>query len=219
MNPVDEHDQEALPGLPEPLPDTERLLWQGGPLWRELAVRALHVRKVGVYFALLLVWRLSEQVGAGAGAADMALAIAKVTAIGGITIGLLCLFAWLIARSTVYTITSQRIVMRFGVALPMTINLPFSKIASAELRQAPNGSGDIQLNLIRGERIGYVILWPHARPFRFARVRPMLRCVADVEPAARKLAAAMRQATGGNAAPLAATPESSHDIGLAMPAR
>ena len=219
MNPVDEYEHEALPGLPEPLPAEERLLWQGGPLWRELAVRALHVRKVGVYFVLLLAWRLSEQVAAGAGAAAMTLAIAKVAVIGGITIALLFLFAWLIARSTVYTITSQRIVMRFGVALPMTINLPFSKIDSVALRTAADGSGDIELNLIAGERIGYVILWPHARPLRFARVRPMLRCIPEVEPAARKLATAMREATGGNAAPLAAATQASRDIGFAMPAR
>lgn len=219
MNPVDEFEHEPVPGLPAPLPEEERLLWQGGPVWRELAIRALHVRKVALYFALLLVWRLGEQFTAQAGAAEMGLAVLKVAAIGGLTIGLLCLFAWLIARSTVYTITSRRIVMRFGVALPMSINLPFSKIESVELRVGADGSGDIQLDLIRGERIGYVILWPHARPFRFARVRPMLRCVPQVEPAARKLAMAMRDATGGKAALPDTARDASRDLGLAMPAR
>ena len=39
---------EAVPGLPAALPDGERLLGQGTPEWRALAVRALHVRKVGI---------------------------------------------------------------------------------------------------------------------------------------------------------------------------
>lgn len=219
MNPVDEYEHEPVPGLPAPLPDEERLLWQGGPVTRELAVRALHVRKVAVYFVALLVWRLGEQLAAGAGLAAMGLATAKVMLIGAVTIGMLYLFAWLIARSTVYSITTRRIVMRFGVALPMTINLPFSKIESAELRIAPDGSGDIQLALVRGERIGYVILWPHARPFRFARVRPMLRCVPGVEPVARKLASAMQEATGGNAVLPSRASEPARDIGIAVAAR
>ena len=49
-----EHELEAAPGLPEPLPAGERVLWQGKPDWKRLANEAFHVRQVAVYFALML---------------------------------------------------------------------------------------------------------------------------------------------------------------------
>jgi hypothetical protein len=52
-----EHEFEAQPGLPEPLPPGERLLWQGSPDWRVLAREAMHTRMLSVYFAVLLAWR------------------------------------------------------------------------------------------------------------------------------------------------------------------
>ena len=38
--PVHEHEFEPQFGLPERLPDSERLLWQGSPSWRALAIVA-----------------------------------------------------------------------------------------------------------------------------------------------------------------------------------
>ena len=49
-----EHEFEAALGLPEPLPRGERLLWQGAPDWRVLAVAAFHIRKLAIYFAAML---------------------------------------------------------------------------------------------------------------------------------------------------------------------
>jgi hypothetical protein len=40
-------------GLPGPLPKGEQMLWQGGPSWKHVAVRVLHVRKLIIYFAIL----------------------------------------------------------------------------------------------------------------------------------------------------------------------
>jgi len=48
-----EHDNEPIPGLPEPLPADERILWQGRPDWRGLARRAFHAPLVGAYFLLM----------------------------------------------------------------------------------------------------------------------------------------------------------------------
>ena len=45
---------EPLRGLPEPLPAGERILWQGAPDWRALAVDVFHVRAVWIYGALLI---------------------------------------------------------------------------------------------------------------------------------------------------------------------
>ena len=38
-------------------------------------------------------------------------------------VGASILYAWLVARSTMYTITSRRVVMRFGIAVPVSFNL------------------------------------------------------------------------------------------------
>ena len=93
------------------------------------------------------------------------------------------------ARTTVYTITSKRLVMRVGMALPVTINLPFNQIDGASLRLFANGSGDIPLKVTAKERVAYLLLWPHARPFHFApsAALPALhrQCRRRGEPACR----------------------------------
>ena len=48
-----EHEFEAAPGLPEPLPRGERLIWQGSPDWVQLAIHAFHVRKLAIYFSAM----------------------------------------------------------------------------------------------------------------------------------------------------------------------
>ena len=92
-------------------------------------------------------------------------------------LALLALLAWLGARTTLYVITSRRLVMKIGIALPIFFNLPFSPIASAALRVYSDGTGDIPVALGKGQRIAYLHLWPHARPFRFTKPEPALRCV------------------------------------------
>ncbi len=48
--------------------------------------------------------------------------------------------AWLSARSTVYTLTDRRMVMRMGIVLTVTFNLPFKRIAAADMAPAPRGT-------------------------------------------------------------------------------
>mgnify|MGYP003349263071 CR=1 FL=1 len=54
---MSEHEIEPIPGLPDYLPPGERLLWQGAPHWRPLAMRAFRLRAVMIYFAVLMAWR------------------------------------------------------------------------------------------------------------------------------------------------------------------
>ena len=82
------------------------------------------------------------------------------------------------------SVTSRRIVMKLGIALPVFFNLPFSKIASASLRVYADGSGDIPVALGEGQRIAYLHLWPHARPFRIAHPEPAMRSVPDAQAVA-----------------------------------
>lgn len=207
MSLTGEYEFEPVRGLPETLPEGETLLWQGAPDWRSLALHCFHVRAVTLYFTAIVVWRLASLVSAGGPAADIAGSAAAMTLLAATAVGLLLLLAWLIARSTVYSVTQRRVVIRFGVALPMTVNLPFSRIASAALRARRDGTGDIPLELTGDDRIAYLLLWPHARPWRFRRVEPMLRSVPEAAKVAALLAESLESALEPTEASPRAAPE------------
>jgi hypothetical protein len=193
---VNEHEFEPVPGLPETLPPGEHLLWQGAPRWQSLAISAFHARKVGLYFLALIALDAAASLAAGRPAGAVATSAAGLVVLALAAVGLLALLAWLTARSTLYSITTRRLVMRFGVALPMSINLPFNVIESASMRTRKDGSSDLPLVLMRGSRIGYLITWPHVRPWQFARPQPMLRAIPDGERVAALLANGLAASTG-----------------------
>ena len=171
MSEIPEHAHEPVPGLPGYLPEGERILWQGAPGWTRFAVHALHVRKAAIYFALLLALRAAETPGLVVHLKFIGLAV--------LSVGLLGLLAWLMARSTLYTITNRRVVMRFGIALPMSLNLPFTQIEGVELRSRGRRFGDIAIRPEMNRKLAYLVVWPHARPWRFSPLQPMLRCIED----------------------------------------
>lgn len=205
-----EHDFEPEPGLPEPLPSGERLLWQGAPEWRGLARRAFHVRKLAVYFGTIAAAHAAARLAQGATPGEVLVSMLWLTGFALLAMGILALMAYLSARTTVYTVTDRRVVMRIGIVLTMTFNLPYRSIDSAGLRLFADGAGDLPLVLKAGEKIAFVHLWPHARPWRLAHPEPMLRCVPDAARVARIVADAWSQATGGVAHPVAA-PAAPHD--------
>lgn len=182
---------EPIPGLPAHPPEGETILWQGGPDWRGLAWRAFHLREVAFYFAALVVAQPVLALIQGTPVAATLLPMTWIALAGSVACGVLGTLAWLAARGTVYTITSRRLVMRFGIALPMTINLPFALVAGAGLKLRRSGSGDIPVALVPGERVSYIVMWPHARPWRLARPEPMLRELHEAERAADILARAL----------------------------
>lgn len=179
-----EHDFEPVPGLPAELPEGEKLLWQGAPDWWALGQRAFHMRSVALYFAVLIVWR-----GLAEGSFAAALQLAPFALL---SLALLAGLAALTARTTVYTITTKRLVMRFGVALPKAINIPYTIVAAADLRSYGDDSGDISLTLTEPNRINYFLLWPHARPFKLSHPQPTLRAIADGAAVAALLTDAVR---------------------------
>lgn len=191
----DDFDFEPVRGLPQLLPKGERMLWQGSPRWQDLAIHAFHARKVVWYFAglasLQAVFRLAE----GQALAAVFAPAQWLVAMGLVAAALLTGLAMLSARTTVYTITSKRIVMRIGMALPVTLNLPFAEIDGASLRLFDNGSGDIPVKITARERVAYLLLWPHARPFHFAHPQPCLRAIAKADDVASLLAAALAGST------------------------
>ncbi len=184
---------DAPPGLPAPLPAGEHILWQGRPGGLAIARRALHIRLVGLWFSGLALWAAVPLAAEGR-LAEAALAAGPTLAVGAGAIGLLCLLGWLSARSTTYTITNRRVVMRIGIALPMTLNLPFGLVAGAGCRHFSDGSGDLALAVKPGNRIAYLHLWPHARPWHVTRPEPMMRSVPEAAEVAAVLARALSAA-------------------------
>jgi hypothetical protein len=188
---MSEHDYEPVRGLPERLPPGERILWQGSPAWQPLARRALHVHKVALYFAVLAAWHVVEVSRAGTPLPEAVRGGLWLLVLGAGAIGVLAVLAWALARSTIYTITTSRMVLRFGVALPMSVNLPFKVIDTAGIVRHADGTSDVPVMLGAGQRVSYFMTWPHVRPWRFFNAQPTLRALPDGERVAALLAEAL----------------------------
>ena len=192
--------------LPEALPAGERILWQGAPRWQSLLRGAFHGRTLAVYFAVILLLRGSNALIDTGSVRHALVAMLYLLPLAVVGMGMVTLIAWLTARATYYTITDKRLVMRMGVVLEITFNFPFKVIEAAGLRLQPNGTGDIPVTLGPGDRIAYLHLWPHVRPWHFKETQPMLRSVPQAELVADLLARAMAASTGGTALPVASLP-------------
>jgi hypothetical protein len=178
---------DPLPGLPERPPQGELILWQGRPDPWALARDAYKIRWFAGYFALIVLWR------AGAAWADggLALSLARglpYLALGLLGLGVIYALAWAQARTTTYTLTTARVVMRIGAALPVTFNLPFAQVGAASLDLRRDGTGTIALETLGETRISVLVIWPHFRPGHWARTQPALRSIPDAGRVARMLA-------------------------------
>jgi Bacterial PH domain len=188
----DDFDFEPERGLPAKLPEGERVLWKGGPQAAGLAVRALHVRKVALYFLVLALWKGMSAQAADLPVAEIASRAGMMLVLGLLAVGILWLLAWGYARTTVYTLTDKRLVIRSGIALPVTINLPFVRIDGASLRLFNDNTGDISLTPSAADRVPAFLLWPNMRPWRLKRPEPMLRSVTDAVHVASLLTSALK---------------------------
>lgn len=162
----------------------ERILWKGRPDFRVLARTAFHTRSVAIYFALLVCVALVM---------GNPLNAAIVAGLGVAGLGVLNLLAWLSVRSTLYILTDTRLIMRVGMAIETRINVPLKHVGAADMKKRGKDHGDIALQL-EGERLlGYLLMWPHCRPFRLAHPQPMLRSIPQPETVAKLLADAAAQ--------------------------
>ncbi len=199
-----EHEYEPQFGLPETLPGDEKLLWQGSPDWKALAREAFHIRKLAVYFALMIVVRLGVVAGDGGGLPEMLRSLSWTLPLAALGLALVAAIAWMSARGAVYTITNRRVVMRIGIVLTVTFNLPFRHIRAAGLHVAKDGTADLPLTLGSDDHIAWLHLWPHVRPWKVAQPQPMLRSVANGPQVAQILAQAWSAATGQATGPVEA---------------
>lgn len=182
-----EYDSEPVRGLPAVLPPGEHVLWQGSPSWRSLALDAYRVRHLAVYFALIVMARGGWLLWNGSTLSEALRGCVGPLVMSAICLAIVAGIAALAARATVYTITDRRVVIRQGVALESTINLPFSAIESANLLMRADGTGDIALQTVRDQRVSYLWLWPHVRSWHITRPQPALRNLPDAHRAAEIL--------------------------------
>lgn len=184
--PHDDFAFEPIPGLPGVPPRGEAVLWQGRPdTWR-LAAQAYGLWWVMGWFAALVVWR--GAVGADLAGLPGALAYGIPYLLPAAAAGLLIwLLAFAQARATLYTVTTHRVALRIGAALSVTFNIPYTQVASASLDLRRGGFGTVALTLSPGNRLSYLVAWPHVRPWHLV-TQPALRCIPDADRVARLLA-------------------------------
>jgi len=163
-------------GTPQP---DETVLWKGRPQVALLARTAFHTRTLGLYMGGLAVAALVM------GRTDAALVAAGL---GSALIALLYGLAWASARSTLYILTDTRMIMRIGMAIETRINLPLKQVTAAHLRMRGKDQGDIAFELSGDRLLGNLLLWPHVRPWHYAKPQPMLRAVPDAAHVARMIA-------------------------------
>ncbi len=195
---TDEHEFEPVRGLPEALPPGERILWQGEPDVGALARTVFFSRAITLYFAVVIAW---QGLGAWRDGVAVGAALAGTAALAAAAIGLAWLFARLYAGTTVYTITDRRVVIRFGLALPLNVNLPHAAIQAVQMKPTGHGCGDLVLALTDEERVGYVQMWPCVKRWEFSHPRPALRAVPAVAEVAAQLGAALEASSAAGSAP------------------
>lgn len=164
-----------------PAPD-ERVLWKGRPGTALLARTAFHSRKAALYMTALVVIALIL------GKPDAAI-VAGV--LGTALAAILHVLAWASARSTLYILTDERLIMRIGIAIETRVNIPLKQVTAAHLAlTGKDGYGDLAFE-VAGERLlGTVLLWPHVRPWHYTMPQPMLRAVPDAAALAQTIAEA-----------------------------
>jgi Bacterial PH domain len=167
-----EYEDEPIPGLPGRLPPGETILWQGTPDWRGVARGVFHTRLVTLWF--LFVASLAFVAG-GTGLSGALITLA-VAALG---LAVLAVLARVQARSTIYTLTNKRVVLRFGVALPKCVNVPLALVGKADAKPAGEGMVDVSLTPTVRFPLAYLQMWPHVRPWKFGSPQPMLRAVPE----------------------------------------
>lgn len=189
----DEEDGPAEPvkGLPEALPEGEKVLWQGRPSAIALVFGAFRLRWVLGYFLVMTLFRVANL--SSNGVETGRLNDVLLTSLLFCTAALVLIFglSFAMSRAAVFTITNRRVVLRYGAAIRKYVNIPFSKMAGAQMRRKGARVGDMSFQLDGPERPPYLHLWPFARPFMFSKPQPMLRGIEDAESVAQLLARAV----------------------------
>ncbi len=166
-------------------------MWQGAPNWWAIARQVFHVRVVVAYFVLYGVYQAMAVSNDGGALPEALFSGVTTAALALPAVGILLGIAWLVQRTTLYTITSKRILLGVGIALPKTFNIPFEHVDGVSFQPNPDGTGNISLKLSKRTRIAWLVLWPHLRPWHFSNPEPTLRGLPNAAAVASDLAAAI----------------------------
>lgn len=166
----------------------EQILWQGRPEASALRRHLLKGRWLAAYFAVLLGWKLTLIVALRGLHPQEMFDMAVLLGQGAALMGILAYLAWALARSTTYTVTTLRVVIRHGIALQGTVDVPLRAIRSVAVRMHGDGTGDVALAVRDGGGVGYSKLWPHVRGLSPSAPVPMLRGLPDAALLGTRLA-------------------------------
>ena len=175
----------------------ERILWEGQPEWRAVARDVVRVGWIAAYFGVVLFWNAVTARLQGQDLSETAIHCLPLVIIGVVVVAASAAFAWTIARTTRYTIPTERCILRYGVALTARLSIPLRRLAAVSVAVRDGGASDIPLRLKPGKRLRYVKLWPHARPWHWSVTEPMLRGVPSGAVVAALLSQAAARVTPG----------------------
>ena len=180
-------------GVPHPLPIGESVLWEGAPMARAVARHAFYQRALLAYLlAMVLVW--ASFTPNTLGSSDFFIGLGVRLGLTAVVMAVVEILSHVVARTTWYAITNKRVVLRIGMVIPMSINIPFALVESAGAGAFQDGSGQVTLKLMPGNRIAYIALWPHCRMRKLNNPEPVLRALHAPADVGRVLADAVAAA-------------------------
>ena len=168
----------------------EAVVWQGSPKTGAFLHRVFHVPVIAAYFLILQILNAWQAYVKAMPLQSAIRASLPLLGVSVVALAIFVAFAWFSARTTRYIVTDRRVILKYGIAMPATLSIPFSKIATLSVAVRRDHTGDISLKLTADNHIGYLKLWPHARSWHLKRPQPTLRSV----PAGGMVAALMTRA-------------------------
>lgn len=184
-------------GVPHPLPAGEHVLWEGAPAHGAMATHVFHRRLFALYFAAITGWWVTHTTVA-IGSSDWLTGLGGRLGLAFVVLAIVEVLSRVSARTSWYAITNRRVVLKIGMVIEMSINIPFSIIESAGVGTFRDGTGQVMLTLVKSSRLAYIALWPHCRVFSVNQPQPILRGLADAQHVGTLLANAVAEAAAND---------------------
>lgn len=192
-------------GVPHALPEGEHILWQGAPEAAAIFTHVFHWRLFAAYFAAMMaLWFATTELSFSS--PEFLAGLGVRLGLSLLVIGIVFVLSRIVARTSWYAITSQRLVLRIGMVFEMSINIPFSLLESAAVGVFKDGTGQVVLTIAKPNRLAYIALWPHCRVFSLNQPQPVLRGLSEPKRIGTLLADAVAAANESAATFAAAAP-------------
>ncbi|MEM7527470.1 MAG: photosynthetic complex putative assembly protein PuhB [Pseudomonadota bacterium] len=174
-------------------PKASRCCGKARPSWKALALRGVATKFVMGWLAIIVAWKISALIGGTLTLVEAARLLLMQLCLAAVAVGIFAGIAYATAEQTIYTITNRRVVLRFGLMMDLSVNLPFTQIGKLDLRRHRDGTGDLVLGL-QGDLQGLSIIhiWPNSLPWHWFSPTPMLRALPEPDHAGQILADALK---------------------------